>query len=692
MDLKTVNLKLKYRSSDSDILSDFYIPCLSNATLYRRAVGYFTSNGLTLAAKGISRLCKNNGSMQLIASPHLNDDDITAINNGYSNAGDIVLKCLLNVFENIPDETVLNRLTLLSALIAEGRLEIKLALRVKNGRYQNSLYHEKIGVFTDEHFNRVAFVGSANETTGGLIDNFESIQVFKGWSDSDGRVDDIAHDFDLLWNNETNGIAVIPFPDAARNHLLKVTSQRRADVENLDEIDFDSDSNCVSSPTFSSFTPRDYQLKAVSEWVANGYSGLFKMATGTGKTKTALYAVRTMATDIGRLLVVVVVPFQHLVDQWSDECEMLGYRTIRCCSSYSGWKELLNDLRMDFLGKEQQVRVAVTTYDTFSSQSFLDIVNRFTCSRLLIADEVHQMGAESYRISLERFKGTLGLSATPERIYDPEGTQWIFDAIGPVVFEFGLAEAICKGFLCRYNYHVHVVNFTDAEMNEYYEVMEQIAKACAKGAALHEESSSANSSLGPLLRRRQELIGAAAGKLPALRAEIARIQEKDGPFALNSTLVYASSENFDEIMQLLSVDIGLKLTRFTFRENIVERRQILDDFSNKRIKVILAKKCLDMGVDIPATKNAFILASSSNPMEFIQRRGRVLRPYAGKTHAEIHDFFVLPPHSYRASKYDVMLVERELKRAIEFSQTASNYAQCHSILSEIADRYDLHHL
>src|ERR1043166_3368161 len=129
MDLTTINLKLKYRSSDSDVLSEFYVPCMSNSILYRRAVGYFTSNGLTLAARGVSRLCRNNGRMQLIASPHLSDDDIAAINNGYANIGDIVLKSLLSVFENVSDETVLNRLTLLSALISEGRLEIKLALR-----------------------------------------------------------------------------------------------------------------------------------------------------------------------------------------------------------------------------------------------------------------------------------------------------------------------------------------------------------------------------------------------------------------------------------------------------------------------------------------------------------------------------------------------------------------------------------
>jgi len=628
--------------------------------------------------------------MLLIASPYLGEDDINAINKGYSNAGDIVLKSLLSVFENIADEVTLNRLTLLSALISTERLEIKLALRVKGTRYLSGLYHEKIGIFTDEHSNSVAFVGSANETSGGLVDNFESIQVFKGWFDLEGRVDDISRDFDMLWNNETPGVSVIPFPDAARKQLLKATEQRLSITGNLDELDCDNDIDNLSSPL--TFTPRDYQLKAVSEWVANGNRGLFKMATGTGKTKTALHAVQTFATAVRKLLVVVVVPFQHLVDQWSDECDALGFRTIRCCSSYSGWKEQLNDLRMDFLGNEHQVRVAVTTYDTFSGKSFLDIINRFTCTRLLVADEVHQMGAESYRVNLDSFKGTLGLSATPERIYDLEGTQWIIDTIGSVVFEFGLAEAISKGFLCRYNYHIHVVNFTDAEMSEYYEVMELIAKACIRGASLHEESSSANSSLGPLLRRRQELIGAASGKLPALRAEITRIQDIEGHSALNSTLVYASSENFDEIMHLLSVDLGLKITRFTFRENISERRKILDDFSNKRIKVILAKKCLDMGVDIPATRNAFILASSSNPMEFIQRRGRVLRPFTGKSHAEIHDFFVMPPSAHRISKYDTMLVERELKRALEFSQTASNYAQCHSILSEIADRYDLHHL
>lgn len=690
MNLKEIDLKLKYRSNDSDILSEYYIPCLSNSILYRRAVGYFTSAGLTLAARGVSQLCRNKGKMQLIASPYLDKDDISAINNGYSNAGDIVLKSLLSVFENISDEVTLNRLTLLSTLISTGRLEIKLALRVKGSRYLSGLYHEKIGIFTDESSNNVAFVGSANETSGGLIDNFESIQVFKGWFDPEGRVDDISRDFDMLWNDKTPGVSVIPFPDAARKHLLKSTEQRLRIAEDLESLDREPDNDRLNAPL--SFTPRDYQLEAVSAWGANGNRGLFKMATGTGKTKTALLAVQTLAAAVGKLLVVVVVPFQHLVDQWSDECESFGLHTIRCCSSYPGWKEQLNDLRLAYLGSEQQVRVSVTTYETFTGKNFLEIIQRFGCARLLIADEVHQMGAVSYRVGLECFSGTLGLSATPERVYDPEGSQWIVDAIGPVVFEFCLAEAINKGFLCHYNYHIHIVNFTDTEMGEYYEIMEMIAKACIRGGSLNEESASANSSMGPLLRRRQELIGGASGKIPALRAAIAGVLEVEGPSSLNYTLVYASSENFDEVMRLLSVEFELKLTRFTYREDLTDRRKILDGFANKRIKVILAKKCLDMGVDIPATRNAFILASSSNPMEFIQRRGRVLRPFPGKSHAEIHDFFVLPPSGYRISKYDTMLVERELKRAIEFSQTATNYAKCHATLSEIADRYDLYNL
>jgi superfamily II DNA or RNA helicase len=344
-------------------------------------------------------------------------------------------------------------------------------------------------------------------------------------------------------------------------------------------------------------------------------------------------------------------------------------------------------MRLSLATGSSRAAALITTYNTFVTDRFHAILGRFPQKKVLIADEVHHLGAQNRRIELDAFEKRLGLSATPRRMFDPSGTAWLLENVGDVVFRFEMKDAIPK-YLVPYYYYVHIVRLDYAEQADYQEVSAAISRACAQGATLSEEDPEENARLGPLLRRRHEIIGGAKGKIEQLRQVL-----RDGTWqrgnGLNFSLFYASSSLFDELLRLTSTEFGLKVSKFTFEESMPERRQILDDFSQQRIDAIIAKKCLDEGMDIPATRNAFILASSSNPMEFVQRRGRVLRQHANKNEAIIHDFFVLPAEGYRLNEYDRRLVGRELRRALEFSRTAKNHVACARQLLPIQEKYNL---
>jgi hypothetical protein len=219
--LPEIQLATEYRSDVDDLVRDFYLPCLERSALYRRAVGYFTSRGLSAAAQGLAALIKADGRMLLVASPLFDAEDLVAINRGYAAREDIVERALLRGLES-EAEGLDECLGFLAWLIAEGRLDIRIAIPVDEDRKpRHGIYHEKLGLFSDSSDNLVAFTGSPNETSGGLVDNFETIDVFWSWDDPQGRVLRKADNFDRLWNNKTRRLEVVSFPDAVRNALIK---------------------------------------------------------------------------------------------------------------------------------------------------------------------------------------------------------------------------------------------------------------------------------------------------------------------------------------------------------------------------------------------------------------------------------------------------------------------------------------
>jgi superfamily II DNA or RNA helicase len=446
------------------------------------------------------------------------------------------------------------------------------------------------------------------------------------------------------------------------------------------------------------------------------------MATGTGKTITSLVAASRLAElQDGRLLLIVAAPYQHLVDQWVKELRAFGVTPIRAYQSRTTWTDTVVAQLTEFAGGARDVVAIVTTHATLAGEHFRRILDRIDGSlAMLIADEVHHLGAPHLQGGLpSRIRARLGLSATPVRWYDEEGTEALTRYFtGGVVFEYGLQEAIENGYLCEYYYVPHVVSLTDEEAEEYVAISSAIGKRLANGGSTERGQNGLRGGdtdllgdevLKQLLFKRARLVGTAENKLSMLRSLVERSGE------LEHALVYCSdgsveTEEGDEtrrqlraVTQLLGSELGMRVHQFTYEEDQETRERLLTEFDSGNLQALVAIRCLDEGVDVPATQTAFILASSSNPRQFVQRRGRILRPHEGKEYAVIHDFVVAPPQSMRSPElseaFDVErnLLRKELERVSTFAASARNHPDAALVnvpttpgsLSQLKEKFNL---
>ena len=694
MSLQKLDLQCEYRSDQTNTVTDFYVPCLSVSAEYWRAVGYFTSQGLALAAKGLAAFIQNEGKMRLVASPVLTEDDVLAIQQGYTAREEVVEKAIVRELDGDFTEIIKHRLKCLAWLIAEERLDIKIASPSElNLRNRGSIYHEKIGIFMDCEGNTVAFTGSQNETVGGLVTNFESIDVYWVWDDPHQRVQRKIDNFNRLWNNLTPKLSVLDFPVAAKQKLLsyKPTSPPYLAPETLtDELFTNEPDTVYSQPRKVIDLPNDlklrnYQREAISAWFENNCRGFLEMATGSGKTITALSALVRLAKERKRLFILIACPFKHLVEQWAKEANRFGFQSILAYQSQQIWSHRISDAMIDYnFGKAVCV---ITTHDTFTRETMQRTLTQLNGDVVLIADEAHHLGATESREKLpDCFNHRLGLSATPNRWFDLEGTTVLREYFGETVYEFSLAQAIEAGFLCPYSYHPHLVELTEDELDQYEVLTAKIAKLYAR----KNDDQKRNKMLEALLRQRADLLNKAQNKLPVLR-QLVQNQSK----SLLQSLFYCAPGQIDEVTSMLGYELGLRVDHFTAEESTEKRRSLLSRFASGKLQGLVAMKCLDEGVDIPDTKSAYILASSSNPREFIQRRGRILRNAPGKAEAEIHDLIVVPSLDSDVIRnsplYDVerKILRRELRRFHEFAQTAKNKYRAIDEIWHITKVYDL---
>lgn len=662
---------------------------------YDRAVGFFASSSLALLADGLDEFLDHGGQIRLIASPKLDAEDAAAMQQGYEERAQRTATAVLREVDRLADEPEYrSQAALLAWLIAHERLDIKLAVVGTDRDF--GMYHEKLGLFTDEAENVVAFAGSANESYGGFIGNFESVDVFCSWLSADAaRTKAKQQAFERLWRAETPRVEIYEFPEAARKRLLEIapTDRPRATRDGSPV----SSGSALARPGW--FEPRDYQADAVRAWVGNGGRGVFAMATGTGKTLSALTAASVVAAKASEqakpLLVVIVCPQKHLVTQWARDVRAFGVDPLLCFESSAVWSPEAARQRMALDDGRAEVAVWITTNTTFAGDALQSQLTNLRCSLMLIADEMHNLGATRLRETLPLAAGfRLGLSATPERRNDDEGTSALLDYFGDVVFELPLHEAVRRGILTPYRYYPTIVELAGDELEEYVELSEKIARAMA-GA---QSASFADLPAGVenLLFRRARLIGGARGKLTHLARAV-------GEHSDSHTLVYCSDSNvngtterqIDAVTALLGRERKMRVAQYTHETSTQLRSDRLRLFDEGRLDALIAINCLDEGVDVPATRRAFILASSTNPRQYVQRRGRVLRRAPGKQRAEIHDFVVVPPEGALPPELVAIerrLVARELTRVIEFAEHAENGPVAMNVLLPIQERYGLLHV
>ena len=722
MSFQELDIKKEYRSLLDSVAKDFYIPLLIQAVKYQRAVGFFSSSCLVEISKGISELAKNGGKIQLVASPYLSDEDIEAIKSGYAMRDQVVKEAIRREMTEGKTPFEKARLNLLANLISDNILDIKIAFTEDSDRM--GMYHEKMGIITDAEGNRVAFAGSMNESAAAMTLNYETIDVYCSWKGEVDRVIAKENAFASIWNDTEPNIKIIDFPEL-KQEIIDKYKYAVPDFE-IDKKEYAPDIDTVLHTDLGVYTEygpklpewfklHDYQDEAITEWQKRNYRGIFDMATGTGKTYTGLGALTTLSKNLGhKLAAIIVCPYQHLVEQWVEDIlkfnidPIIGYSD----SSQKDWpkrlKNAIRDQKLKVRGRE--FFCFICTNATFSSDYVQAQLAKIKSDTLLMVDEAHNFGAPYLSCLLyDNYKYRLALSATLDRHNDEEGTAKLYDFFGEKCIEYTLDRAIEEKKLTKYKYYPIVVTLTEEELEAYDNLSYEIGKCIMKDKNGKIKLSSKGEKLA---LKRSRIIAGAKNKLTMLEEVIQPyIHDKHILVYCGATKGLEQNQDrsdvdsedirqIDAVTDLLGNKLGMEVSQFTSKESVEEREVLKREFSaGDTLKVLIAIKCLDEGVNIPKIKTAFILASTTNPKEYIQRRGRVLRLAEGKEYAEIYDFITLPYDTESVTslteaqvKRNFTLVKNELRRAEEFSRIAVNMVESASLIDEIKDAYGIQEL
>lgn len=700
-----LNLLKHYKTYKNNIVKEFYTPVLQEAVLYQRSVGFFSSTALIELTKGIAGIVKNGGKIQFIVSPYLSQDDVEAIQKGYEKKK-IIEQALLREYKEPENYFQEERLNLLAHLIEEGHLEIKVAFTPPDK--STGMYHEKVGIITDEFGDKIVFTGSLNETINAFYNNYESIVVFTSWEESKLYAEEMQADFDLLWNNEDKSLEVIEFPNVLMEKI-KVNQKPTVNYDIDDEEQVKEEKVVKGIPKIpKGFELREYQEKAIEEWKSRSYCGIFDMATGTGKTYTGLGAITKLFEEKKRLAIIIVCPYQHLVEQWVEDIQLfnmlptIGYSASR----QKNWKKRLEDDVFDFSIGVIDCFCFVTTNATYASKFVVEQMSYLGKNTLLVVDEAHNFGSPNLRNKLyPTIEYRLALSATLDRHGDEEGTNCLKKYFGEKCIEYDLQRAIREGKLTPYYYYPIVVYLDDEEVEKYRDISYKASKECHKDKHGNVNITEKGKML---LLQRARIVAGAKSKLDELRNQMQDYKEDTHILVYCGatrvqTFEYDTSEYDEEgerqivaVSKILGNELEMKVTHFTSNESAEEREIIKNKFAMADpYQAIVAIKCLDEGVNIPSIKTAFILASTTNPKEYIQRRGRVLRLAKDKPFATIYDFVTLVKPLDEVNPYspdyncERALAKRELARIKEFGEISLNSRDSDELINDIECAYEL---
>ena len=437
------------------------------------------------------------------------------------------------------------------------------------------------------------------------------------------------------------------------------------------------------------------------------------MATGTGKTITALYCAlqefnsAKMEKKNNKYQVIVLVPSKTLVDQWEEEIRSFHFFSIiKAYSSKLIWKNeiriIIDDKRYSDIDSNFFI---ISTYKSFIN-SYDKYFSKLNKNTLLIADEVHNMGSPGFLKIIDNisFENRIGLSATPKRIYSPMSSDRIcefFNTDYPYTFNFSMKEAIEQGILTEYYYTPIIVSLTEQEFKEYIEISEEIRRLSHYG--IIDDQGNNNPNLERLLIKRKRIINGAENKKQAL-IELIKDIKSDKSKELKYCIVYApaGSDYFNEDIAIDSNNqrIIFQMSDLVNREfpNIPQnkyisessdRDNVIKSFREGYIDILFAINCLDEGVDIPQTRIGIFTSSTGNPRQYIQRRGRLLRKHKSKKFAYVYDMIVVPPKSGNTVDEERNLVFNELKRVKYFFELSYNYSHFQEYFGELCDYYSI---
>lgn len=717
MSFREIQIKRKYRSSDCpNIGKEFISKVLDESVLYYRAVGFFSSSSLIHTSKGLLQVAKHykpgkESVIKFVVSPKLDEKDIEAIKKGYKSKAEVIESAMLKQFSEPRSNVEAERLNILCHLIASGAMDIKVAV-TEFSNDDIGMYHEKIGIFKDEKNNYVAFSGSLNESDNAFTNNFESVLVFKSWDPStELDVTDTQDDFEKLWNNKTERVAIYSFPRAVEKKLFKykrATYDKHIDDDKNDDISVYTnvelpfiDKNIL--PTF----PYDYQKNAIQNWFKNKCVGIFEMATGTGKTYTGYGAmVKLLEAAKYHLATIIICPFQHLVEQWIEDSEpfhinhiIVGYSAQK----YAGYLSKLKNTIKDFNDGLIPYFYFVTTNSSYKLQKVQDELKKIKGPVLFVADEAHNLGSIDFSGKfIDNFRFRLALSATFDRYRDEEGTKRLYNYFGKKCIEYPLEQAIHDKKLTKYYYYPILCYLNNDERKEYLELTKEIKKhvrlSNGKGSKIKLTKTGEYYAL-----KRARIISSSSSKMSTFKSEVAKHRNDNFMLVYCGTSKIESDDDekeikqIDEITSYLGNSLNMQIDRYTSRESVEERQIIRNNFKEGKLQALVAIKCLDEGVNIPGIKKAFILASSTNPREYIQRRGRLLRTAPGKQYSEIYDFICLPLKLDEIKNYSKeeikdfrALINNEVTRIDEFGKHSINNATSNELIENIKEEYGLY--
>jgi superfamily II DNA or RNA helicase len=587
MSLRDIPYQEDYRSGYDDLVEDFFRPSLREARGYWRAVGYFSSSALESFGAPLGEFIRNDGHIRLVTSVELSEPDLRAIDAGTPKQ-EICAKRLEEIIEEEFSNGVGPGVVRLARLLELKRLEIKIAVP-KSG---TGIYHEKIGIFFDDT-DFVAFTGSSNESRSAFENNRECIDAYPSWQIPNRAHRKLDH-FDQLWAGLDPGVDLWTFPEAAERRLLQIYRINRQ-----------------VSPEATG-DPWRHQLKALERFLTSE-RGVLNMATGTGKTRTALRIIETLFSRGAITSVIVTMDGTDLLKQWHRELLSLRRtlpRSVRLIQDF-GLEKQVQEFTLDPRDAILLVsRRAGTTRDPLTS-SLRQLNGSEGFKTLLVHDEVHRLGSPGNR---ERLRGLsqhiryrLGLSATPEREYDDEGNEFIEDHIGPVLFTFGLDDAIRRGVLAPFSYFPLPYELNDEDRERLRDVYRLRAARAAAGEPMSEEE---------FWIELAKVYKTSTAKLPVFDTFIAK--HKD---LLRRCIIFVETQEYGH--QILDLVHKYRADFHTYFSG--EQSGTLLRFARGDLECLVTCHRLSEGIDIKSLNTVILLSSARARLEIIQRMGRCLR-------------------------------------------------------------------